>query len=43
MDILWIFHIQYFVLKGVDSGNYHTNNNGPNLRLKNMHGDVILN
>ena len=43
MNILWICHIESFVLKGGDSGNYQTNNNGPNLRLKNMYGDSIVN
>ena len=43
MNILQIQYIQEFVLKSGDSIHEHTNNNGPNLKLKNLYGNSIMN
>ena len=36
-------HIKPSILKGSDSGNDHPNDNGPNLKLKGLYGQAIMN
>ena len=43
LKIIWIHHIQSFILKVGDSVNDQPNDNGQKLKLKNMYGYTIMN
>ena len=43
IHILRSHHIKPFVLKAGDSGNCHPNDNGSNLKLKGLYGQVRMN
>ena len=43
LNILWIHHMQDFILKLGESVHNRPNNNGPNLNLKNIYGNTRIN
>ena len=43
LNILWIHHIQNFILNACESVHDNINNNGPNLKLNNMYVDARMN
>ena len=43
LDILCRHNIQSFILKSGDYVHYHTNNNGPNMKLNNFYGNAKTN
>ena len=43
LNIICSHHIQSLILKSGVSVQYHPNYNGPNLKLKNMYGNAIMN
>ena len=43
LNILRRHNIQYFILKASDSVHYQPNDNGPNMKLKNLYGNARIN
>ena len=43
LNILWSYHIKYFILNSDDSVQDHPKDNGPKLKLNNFYGNTRIN